>query len=77
MIPVITIGNFDAIQNAKGDWMYKAKDSSPLKKGTVKYKEKPQYPLQNEIEDNSKSRFNKVLNKTVLESVSFIKNNIQ
>lgn len=72
----IPIGNFDATQDEKGAWIYKARETGPLKKKNPVYQEKPEYKLQEEIEQHSKDRFRAVLNKTVLESVKFIKENL-
>lgn len=71
----IQIGNFDASQDEKGNWIYKAKETQPLKP-VAKYREKPQYKLQETIEQHSKSNFSLKLNKTVLEAVTFIKKSL-
>jgi hypothetical protein len=74
----ISIGNFDYSQNEKGEWIYKAKESKPLIKSNkpAKYREKPQYQLQETIEGKSKEKFNKIIGKTVLEVTKYIKDNI-
>lgn len=72
----ITIGNFDYSQDEKGNWIYKAKDFVPLKKEKPKYQEKPQYKLQEKIEQQSKSRFNKIMNLSVIEVMKFLNNNL-
>lgn len=73
----IQIGNFEYTQDDKGQWIYKAKPSSPLSSSDKpKYKEKPQFKLQETIENASKERFSLVLNKTVLELTNYLKENI-
>lgn len=78
-MPPINIGNFEYTQDAKGNWIYKAKESVPISaaSGKAEYKEKPQYPLQEEIEGAAKVKFRVILNKTILQTVSYIKNNLK
>ena len=73
----IQVGNFDYSKNEKGEWIYKAKEQAPLTKPAApKYKEKPQFALNDVIEGKSKNRFRKIVNHTVIEVTKFIKDNI-
>lgn len=69
-----SIGNFLASKDHKGNWIYKAKEIVPIaKKKEAKYRERPQFKLQEEIEGNAKTKFKLVTNNTVLKIVKFIK----
>jgi hypothetical protein len=73
----ISIGNFEYTQGEKGEWIYKAKESNPLVKDKPKYQEKPQFKLQETIEQQSKNRFIKVMNHSVIEITKHIKDNLK
>lgn len=73
---MIQIGNFEYTQTDKGQWIYKSKDSAPVKKEKPKYREQPQFPIQDRIEAGSKNRFGKVIEKTVIEVTKYIKENL-
>ena len=73
---MITIGNFEYNQTDTGQWIFKAKDSLPVKKDKPKYREQPQFPIQDKIEASSKNRFGKVIEKTVIEITKHIKDNL-
>jgi hypothetical protein len=72
----ISIGNFEYTQDEKGEWIYKAKEIKPLKSEKPKYREKPQFKLQEIIEGKSKNRFMKIMNHSVIEISKFIKDNL-
>lgn len=75
----ITIGNFDYTQDEKGEWIYKARETAPIGKtpDRPKYREKPQYKLNEVIEGKSKNRFSKIINHTALELINYIKENLK
>jgi hypothetical protein len=61
---LIRVGNFIAIQDNKGNWLYKADQNSALKaNGTLKakYKDLPRYDVINEWEDSVKNQYSKSL----------------
>lgn len=72
MCQSIQVGNFDASQDDSGKWIYKAREPQILTKKPV-YREKPQFPIQTQIEGFAKANFKLSINKTVLEIVSLIK----
>lgn len=72
----ITIGNFDYSQDEKGEWIYKASESKPLKSGEAKYQEKPAFPLQIKIESSSKNKIAQILKQSVIEISKHIKNTL-
>jgi hypothetical protein len=72
----IQIGNFEYRKDEKGNWIHKAKEQQPLKIDKPQYREKPQFPVQEQIEGYSKDRFAKVVNATAIEVTNFLKNNL-
>lgn len=71
----VRIGTFDYTKGEKGEWVFKAIESTPLAapKEKPKYREVPQFPLQVTIESKSKNRFMKVMNLSVIEITKHIK----
>lgn len=70
----ISIGNFIASQDEKGNWIYKAKESNKLINSLKpKYREKPQFKLLGDIESVAKSNFRTTLKNTILKSLTIIK----
>ena len=60
----IKVGNFIAIQDDKGDWIYKAQESKALKKdGTLKaeYKEMPRFKILTEMENEVQDEYSQSL----------------
>ena len=73
----IPIGTFTYTKDELNNWIWKATDTAPLtRKGEVKYAEKPLYPLQEMIEENSLNNFKKIANDTALDLVKFLKEQI-
>ena len=69
----ISVGNFLASKDGKGVWSYTSKELPAVKKVIKKYKEKPQFELQEQIEGNSKAKFKIATNNTILKILKFIK----
>lgn len=61
---MIKVGNFEATQNDKGEWIYKA-ENPKLKSGKLKakYRDLPRYKAIYKIEDEYKKDFNSMLKK--------------
>ncbi len=72
----ITIGNFVYSRDDAGKWIYKAIEIQPVKKKDPQYQERPEHKLQEVIEQNSKNNFKDRLKSTVLNTISFLKNNL-
>ena len=58
------IGNFTAEQ-IDGVWIYKAKENQPLLKVKASYKDKPQYPVINKMEQNFKDQGKKMITESI------------
>lgn len=70
----IQIGNFDYLQDEKGNWFYKAKEPLPLASGEkAKYREQPQFKLQTKIEGETKEKFVKIINISAIEIIKHLK----
>lgn len=69
----IQIGGFEYSKDDKGEWIYKATPSLPLSTEKAKYRELPQYQVQDEIEGKTKETFKKLINSTVIDIVGYLK----
>lgn len=68
--------NFEYERQEDGTFLYKAKESSissKSKKGKAQYKEKPEYPLLEQIEQKSIERYQQDLKDLAKQIVVFIK----
>lgn len=70
------LDQFDIEKQKDGTFLYKAKEgftASAAKITKAQYKERPQYPLIEKIEVESKEKYNSILKETTIEIVKFIK----
>ena len=73
----IIFGNWRAIPQKNGSYLYKAKeDLFVLRKPKPVYKEKPEYPLIEKYETVAKEEYKKELSNTVLKIVEFLKEDV-
>lgn len=72
---VVEIGNFYFKQDSKGEWIFKSKDYIPK---TFKKKEVVKEPIDSrhleQVEEEFKSNYNKILVTTVKEIIKYINN---